>query len=134
MLSPVGTIGVTGAMARIIVVHNKETLGALPTATSLFTYDDMCALRNQTLLPRFSIIRDGTHTMVVTATNAAVASAMGPRVMVHIKIWPNKVIDFTGNLATVAAQFKDDYCLGVASNLSSQCTMTVECQMVYSDA
>lgn len=123
---------VTGCLGRMVIYHNKETVGLLPALTpAVFDQDKVYAQRNITLKPRLSILKDMTHSGVVTATNGATPIATGPQTSFQVSIYPNKQIDFQSNLGTVADLFKDDYGMGMICN--NTCVMEYYVTIEYND-
>lgn len=131
---PLVTMTGAGVLCRFVVYHNKETVGALPTGLRIFVSDDVRSLRNTSNVPRFSILRDMTHSMVITSTNAATVNGVGPTKLVQFTIYPKKVIDFTGTTGTIADLLKHDYGIGFCCSQAAACNVDVICKVQYSDA
>lgn len=128
-----------GTMCRLIIYRNNEAVGIDITATTLFvsgTANSITAMRNQTLLPRATILRDKMMTMLATSSNAADATAttIGPKTVVRFKIFPNKVLDFQSNAGTISDLFKYDYGFGIIADGNSCCSYYATQQVVWTDA
>jgi len=131
---PNTTIAVTGSQCRMVAFHDRECNGVTPTATGMWVTDESNTLRNSAKLPKFRIIRDMMHNMVVTATNAAAVSATGPMVLQHLFIPVKKAIQFSGNTGTVADILKDNYGLGYCAENGTACKLAWKVKVVFSDA
>lgn len=125
-----------GTACRFIMWHNKETNGALLTAGTLFPVtNSITAVRNSASLPKVSVLRDEYHTMVVTGTDSTGAvKTVGPIKVIHWKVFPNKVIDYTGTGGGVADLLKHDYGIGYIATSATCCNIQYTLKMVFTDA
>lgn len=136
IMKPEIGMAVEGAMCRIVIYHNKEAVGSLPASAALFTGDNIEAQLTFPNRPRFSLLRDQTHSMIVTSTDPASGNviSVGPTKKITMKVFPKKKICFNANNGTVADLLKDDYGVGIICNAVSSCSVSYTCTMVFTDA
>jgi len=128
-------VTVNGSFCRMLLYHNREAVGAVPTGANLFDADNGQALRNVTLMPRFKVLRDAVHNMSILAVDSAgTRVAAGPPMMVLWSIYPKKRVDFQSNAGTISDVFKDDYGIGFSGSQASCCNFTVNSKLVFTDA
>lgn len=123
-----------GNQVRVIVYHNKSALGAVPDAASVFHNDTIHTMRNTELQPRFAVLKDFMHTIMVTGIKSTDVFTSGPRKCIRVNIYPNKVVDFTGTGSTIAAIWKDDYGYAFSGTNSSDAGITVRWKVLWTDA
>ncbi len=128
-MNPLVTMPASGAYCRVIVVHNKETVGVLTAALTVFTADSIFSQRNTALNKRVSVIKDFNHTMVFSGS----ATQMGPKRFLEFSIFPRKVIDYNGNTGTAADLFKDSYTLMTVCEDPAGCQMTWTAKCLFTD-
>lgn len=131
--SPLADTAKTGAYCRMVIYHNKEAVGALPTATAVFSINEVQSARNLTLTKRYRILKDVTHHMVVTGNNATTVIASGPVQLMTLVCYPKKQIDFQSNAATISDLFKDDFGIAFCANYASNCQLKIQTQIEFSD-
>lgn len=122
-----------GNFCRMVVYHNKQADGALPTATELFNSDEVVSLRNHRYRDRLSILKDFTHQMVVTGTNGATQVTSGPEFFGTFSIYPKQIISYTGADGFLADISKHDYGFAFCGDAASCCNATVWSQVVFTD-
>jgi len=135
LLTPSAVAGVAdGCTGRIVVIHNKETNATVPTGSGdVFEGNQVYAQRFVPLMSRVSILKDVQHSMVTTGVNAGTPASAGPQACFAITIYPNKVIEYQNNTASVVALFKDDYQLGMTCTDASTCFCEYSIQVVFTD-
>jgi len=133
LMSPLTTLNAEGCMCRLVLYHNKETVGALPVSANVFTTDTVSSTRNMVLKPRVTIKKDMTHTMVATGSNAGSTISVGPMGMMSFTIYPKKVIDFQSSTPSIVDLFKDDFGIGWIASAASSCKMQYTAQVVFTD-
>lgn len=123
-----------GSFCRVIVYHNNQAGGLLPTGTDLFVADTANELRNPLLRNRLTILKDFTHQMVVTGTNAASNLTSGPEFFGTFSMYPKTEITYVGatdgEIDTVS---KHDYGIGFCSTTAACCNVSIKTQVVYTD-
>jgi len=130
----VASVNTGGSVCKWIVYHNKEAVGAVPTGAQIYDADNFSALRNVILMPRFKVMREGSHSMVVTsATTVPGNYSTGPAHMFMVAIYPKKKIDYQSNAGTISDLFKDDYGFGFVAGHANCCSFTVKTKVVFSD-
>lgn len=127
------TVTADGVSARFVVYHNKETVGALTTGSMVFSADNFMALRNTTLQPRISVLRDRMCHCVITALDGA-TKGYGPPHSFKWTIYPNKLIDFQSNAGTISDLLKDDYGMMAAASAATEMGCDIRCKVIFSDA
>lgn len=126
-------MGTNGHYCDIIVYHDKECKGTLPSGTNIFWKDAVNMPRAIEYLPRFSVLRKQRHGQIATTANAGAVLTAGPKVTVRFKIFPKKVIDFTGNNGTIADLLKHNYGVAIAASDVGCCTFLCQSQVTFSD-
>lgn len=122
-----------GNFCRFIVYHNKQANGAEPLATEIFTDDLVLALRNQIYRDRISVLKDFTHQMVVTGTNAGANLTSGPEFFGTFSIYPKQILSFNSSVGDIANLIKHDYGVAYAADTAACCVITVRAQVVFTD-
>lgn len=129
------TIDRSGANAKFIIYHNTAAGGALPTGAAIFDADNMFELRNINQTNKIRILRSKTCTCVITAYTSADAAAAGPPMMLHFKIYPKKVVEFSSNGSSQAVLLKDDYGIGYCAEAADSMSITqLRSKVIFSDA
>lgn len=107
----VGTtsVPVSGSQARFILYHNKEAVGAVPSATSMFTANTFYSLQNPNTTARYAIMREKICDCYPITTSAG---STAPRHFFRWRVYLNKIITFQSNAADITDILKDDYGLG----------------------
>lgn len=123
-----------GSLCRIIVYHNTQANGAVPAGAELFNANTFNELRNQLYRNRLFILKDFTHQMVVTGTNAAANLTSGPEFFGTFSIYPKQEISYSGTSGEITQILKHDYGIGICSDTASCCNVTVKAQVVFTDA
>lgn len=135
-VTPVTTMAVTGTQCRVILYHNKQAAGALPSAAMIFDANGTInATRNTDQVRRITVVRDIVHTMVVTAKTDGVASnwSVGPIGVFKWVIYPKKKIQYTSNAGTISDLLLDDYGLGFLSDGNSCCNVDARVKVIFCD-
>lgn len=135
-MAPLFGAGMTnGCVCRVIVYHNKEAVGTLPSGITMFTLNNINSNRAVEYMPKLSVIRDFTHSMVTTAAVAASTPlSVGPMTIKKFSIYPNKLISFTSNTGAISDFLKDDYGFGICATDATGCSVIVNMQTIFSDA
>lgn len=122
-----------GSICKIIVVHDKDSRGSLPTASNIFNSDNIYSLRNRLFMNRYSIVKEFTHTMVgLTTDGIGIHTASGfSTYKVWIKI--NKVLDFQSNVGDVGDLWADNWYVGICASVADCCQVNVVSQIVFQD-
>jgi len=122
-----------GSICRVVVYHNKEPQGSLVTSAQTFASDIYNAPRNEQYRNRISILKDFTHSMVATGTNAGAVLSTGPQFLGKFSIYPKQVVEYSGSTGTIATIMKHDYGVGWCSDTTSCCNITCVGTVVYTD-
>lgn len=101
-----------GCLCRFVFIHDKEAKGAAFAITDIFTLDRVDAMQNQVQKSRFTLLRDQTCAMVVTAANAAANQSVGPITLIRWRIPLNKKVTYQDNTGAVTGVQKDNYVFG----------------------
>lgn len=134
-ISPLVTIAAAGSVCRLVIYHNKEAAGAVPSATpSVFDSDKVIAARYIPTRPRYTIMKDQSmvHTPLTGTGGAAVL--MAGKTTLKMTVYPKKRVDYSSTGGGIADLFKDDYGLGMIADGANCCTIEWRAQVIYSDA
>lgn len=136
IMKPEVGMSLEGAMCRVVLYHNKEAVGAVPASAAIFTDNNVQSQLVFANRPRFSILRDQTHSMIVTSTDPASGNviSVGPTKKFVMKVFPKKKICFNANNGSVLDLLKDDYGVAVICNELSACSLAYTATMVFRDA
>lgn len=133
-------VDVRGTICRVIVYHQREAQGGLPSATEIFDQNAYDAMRTLDYFPkRATILWDKLHTMTpliaatTTGTTTTTTSA-GPKFWTQFKIPVKKIIQYTGNGGTIADIAQDAYGVGVCADAAGCCAAVVTVRARYRDA
>jgi len=139
-ITPVApSVELNGTVCRVIVYHNKQAGGALPTQAQMFETagaqtNVVYNLRNQLFRNRLTILKDFTHQMVRTSQDGVGGNASaGPDTIMQFSIYPKQIINYSSGTGTLPAILKHDYGIGVCADGASCCVISVACQVVYVD-
>jgi len=117
-----------GNTCRFIIYHNKQTNGTLVATADIFQSNQVTSQRNINGLQKVTVLRDQTMAMVPTS-----ATTSGPTYPLTGAIYPNKIIQYTGNTATIADMLVHDYGFAVISDAASCCEFYGEWQIQFTD-
>jgi hypothetical protein len=117
-----------GNQCRFAIYHNKQCNQAPPVMTSVWAINGVNSCRNPDLLKQYSVSADRIMSMVPTS-----ATTIGPAFPIIGVIRVNKVIEYTSNLATIAALMKDDYGFMVISDKTPCCEIYGQWQIRFTD-
>jgi len=81
-------VGNNGSICRIIFYHNRRASGALPSGATIMNGNNILGHVNQEFNKQFTVIRDFTHSMVVTAFNGGVNGSVGPVFQETFRLFP----------------------------------------------
>lgn len=134
-MKPLTTMAVSGCLGRTVVVHSKCADNIAMTSGVIWQQDTIDTLRNTPTQSRVTILKDVSHTMVPTAvTSTGTIAAVGPRRLMHLKIFPRKVIAYSNTGGTFADMVKDDYLLAWVADAAAGCNFDVRGKVIFSDA
>lgn len=126
----------TVSQCRIMCWHDKEAVGAVPTAAAFFQADNWTALQNTAQNMRYRILNDFAHSMVVTGVNnpvGATALATGPPMMRKYTLYPKKQIVFSDTGSTITSILKDDWGIAFCVSIASSCAFKYNYKVTFSD-
>jgi len=93
-----------GATIRFMIIKDKQPNGAIPAIATMLNFSANYAVQTALMNPdwskRFVLIKDFTHTMVVTGTNAGSVIACGPQLVGKIELKVNQIVQFNGTNGT----------------------------------
>jgi hypothetical protein len=130
--APLAGMNTTGCVARMVLFHDKECMGSTPNALDMWEANEFNTQRNSAKLPKFRILKDMTHTMVVTAYNAGIAAA-GPLIGTIMVCRPRKVIQYSANNNGIADILKDNYGMGHVASHAASCNVYMKVKVIFSD-
>jgi len=122
-----------GSCCRLIIYHNKQANGSVPTGAQMFNNDQEHGTRNITFANRLSILKDITHSMVVTGQAAGVPQTAGPKLLTTMNFYPKTKITFGGAGGAIGDILKDDYGIGFCTDNNNCCIVTCHAQVHYTD-
>jgi len=131
---PLVTMPAAGCVSRFAIVHNKETVGTTITGTDVFLSATFDTLKNTANQPRYTVLRDQNHSMVVTGMNGATQAAVGPIASIKLTIFPKKIVSFNGNTGGNGDLLKDNWSLLSICSNPNACNMQGTWKMTFSDA
>lgn len=124
-----------GCVMRYGIYHNKECNGVQVTYAQIFNGTGVTSLRNINYKAKVSVMKDLSQSAVTTGTDSTGATkAVGPTVLYKLSVHPKKIINYSAATATLADILKDDYGIFMACNQSSSMQMSLNVQLIYSDA
>lgn len=132
VMIPGGATNVDGAVCRMVVYHNKQANGSLPSTTDVFNTSDFRATRNSTFENRYSILKDFVHSMTVTDAEGATVYG-GPHLFTTLTFYPKSPIDYTGSAGVIANILKNDFGVGYVADGASCCTIRLGCRLHWTD-
>lgn len=124
---------VDGGAGRVVVYHNKQATGALPSAAMVWDTNRLATLRNTAQTKRISILKDYTHQMVVYASNGGAVFSAGPSTFFKWVVYPKKTIQYTANTADISDILMDDYGIGFVGEANC-CQGYILAKVIYTDA
>lgn len=122
-----------GSICRVVVYHNKDPQGTTPTAAQAWTTDVFNAQRYEQYRNRISLLKDFTHTMVATSTNAGAVASAGPQFLGKFSIYPKQVVEYNASSGGIGSIMKHDYGVALCADTVTCCTATVTGTVVYTD-
>lgn len=133
-----------GTICRIIIYHDREANGNVPSYNDLFDRNSYDAFRQLLYVPRrATILMDKLHCMSATNvafvmntgnSGAAQTVSSGPKYWAMFKQKIGKVITYTGTAGTVADLGMETFGVGVCADGNNCCTLDVECRVRFRDA
>lgn len=131
----------SGSRCRVILYHNKQANGAVPTAANgVFDSDEILSLRYHPKLPQYTVLKDYVHNMSImsaafdSGTSTTLPLTAGPPIQFKWVIYPKTPIAFTSSAGTISDILRDDYGLGFVGDESDCCNIEVITKVTFTDA
>lgn len=124
---------VTGTRCKVLLYHNKQCNGALPTGAGMFDVDNINSLRLVAKQPQFTVLREYTHVMSVLSSNGTAPVSAGPCTQWKWTIYPKKQIQYINNNTDITALLRDDYGFGFIADDANCCSLACTIKVHFVD-
>lgn len=136
-----GTTGVpqAGSNCRVVIYHNKKCGGAIPTPAQMWNLSaagssDIMATRNEAFVKRLSILKDFSHSMVVTASvTAGTDIGVGPIMLAKFSIYPKASVGYGNTGGVIASMIDNDYGIAYVGDGNACCNVRFTAKTVWTD-
>jgi len=122
-----------GMTCRVAIVRDKMPNGAAPAAQNIWITDTLLSPVNGAMTSRFNILKDFSHSMVVTSTNGTSPVSAGPPFLGSIVMYPRQTVGYNSGSGTVTDIMTNNYnIMAIADNVNC-CVLKYHVQVEFTD-